>query len=202
MGLGGGGAKGGGKNGSLMNLPGGILGGARNMIGGMPGLGGMGGKMGGMPGMLGSSFNQGMGMFPGMMNGMMGGMRGMGPFPNMLGNMIGGMFPGGGGQGNGQFDMPYLNPKHQQPPPQTPVSSQIGAAGQQPQGTMPALGAAPQGGGGGSGSPFSFQFPGPAQHGDYGFSGDQTERRFGGFTGTPMAGGNKQSQIYDPRINR
>lgn len=180
MGLGGGGgkgggAKGGGSSGSLLNLPGsiigGITGGAQRGMGGLSGIPGMlGSTMGGLggmfPGMMG-----GMGMFPGMLGGMMNPMmgklgQGMGMFP--------GMFPPFFGQqrGNGQFDAPgWMGGQQQQQPPGAHSFTGQGASGQNHMQQM-AQGAPFYGGaqpgqssnlnwgpnaiGGGSGNSFSF----------------------------------------------
>lgn len=207
-GKGGGGGKGKGGGGKGGKSLGGMLGGLP-MVGGMFRPGGMmGGKgfpgMGGMPGMMGSSLTNMMNMFPQMMRGM-----GQPMFPGM-----GQMFPPFGqqqGQGGPTAWGQQLIPQ----PGGGPGNAQSGQGGifdttqnqntPQPQGggNMPALGTpAPSGGSGGPG-----QFALPRSQGytntDYGFSPDRgPQRTFGGFTGTPMAGGNKQMQFFDPRVNR
>lgn len=230
-GKGGGGGKGkGGKGRGGGGMLGGL--GLGGMLGGLPMVGGMfNSGMGAMPGMMGSmgnGFMNGMNPMMNMLNMMMGGgMRGMGQpmFPGM-----GGMFPQQGqGQGmqgdagwakgqrnnggptwmdtNGQVHQGQ-NPNgagspYPGQPPQTPVSSQIGAVGQQPQGAMPALGAAPSQPSGGAPSFFAQPNRGGGNP-NFGSNAPPTSQQtYGSMAGmTPMAGGGRQSQFFDPRINR
>jgi hypothetical protein len=213
MGLGGGKGRGGGgksgKGGKGGKGLGGMLGGLP-MVGGMfrpggmmsgfPGMGGgkMGGK-GGYPGMMGSSMMNAMNMFPGMMGQMFNqGMRGMGPMP-----WDGQLQQQGQGQSNSPFSGNMFSPPGQNPSSGGPIHVDFGNPSPQPQqqGNTPALGTPS----GGSGAPGQFALPRSQGYTntDYGFSPDRgPQRTFGGFTGSPQAGGNKQMGFYDPRVNR
>lgn len=223
---GGKGGKGGKGLGSILgNIP--IAGGMINGIGSqLPMVGGMFNQ----PGMMGSSMggmNPMMSMLGGKFGNMFGmPMRGMGPMPltqmhgmreangsqSYAGQEGQPAQPGQEGQpsqGNRLWDFPsqgtpgvYDNPfQPNQPPQQGGVASQIGAVGSQGSGgVMPTLGAAP--GRQSGGAPFSFQQPQSSGVSNSSFGAGPSFNPYGGGTPFQAPGGGRQSQFFDPRVNR